>query len=185
MSDLQLVNVDNHIPNKGESLSDELEYVFVHIDKLDRYGREIIKQNKGLIKFDHGSKSPHPNISETNDEAAACDNHIYKPSNEALVTAVEKEGRRIYNKCSELRDLSTVMEHPEFYKFYLKYMTNPMRLKHMLVLMKMYTLIGKFFKERDPSEESYNAYHKLVFLQKILMHPVYSRILLKHTIRSN
>jgi hypothetical protein len=190
MSDLQLVNVDNasfadtnaSFADTNIPFADELDYVFVHINKLDKFGKEIIKQNKDLVNLDTSRRPPQPC---KYDSCLDNKNQLYGPTNSALISTLEKEGRRIYNKCPELRDLSTVMEHPEFYKFYLKYMNDPTRLKHMLVLMKMYTLIGRFLKEQDPTEESHNAYHKLVFLQKILAHPIYSRILLKHTLQKS
>lgn len=92
---------------------------------------------------------------------------------------IENDGQRIYDKYAEFHDLANVMEHPEFFSFYLKYMKNPYHLKQMLVLMKMYHLISQYLSEKDLTEEHHNAYHKLAILHKILSHPSYSRILLK------
>jgi hypothetical protein len=92
---------------------------------------------------------------------------------------IEQEGKRLYKMYPEFRDLSTFMEHPEFLNFYNKYMNNPIRLKQMLVLMKMYNLIAKYMYENDPLEEKHNAYHKLAILYRIITHPVYSRILFR------
>jgi hypothetical protein len=96
-----------------------------------------------------------------------------------LNTITEQKGKNIYNKYSEFRDLATIMEHPEFFAFYYKYMQNPIYLKKMLMLMKIYHLISIYLYEQDPTEQNHNAYHKLALLHQILTHPIYSRIILK------
>lgn len=153
----------------------QIDEILVHVNKLDRFGKNIIQKNSDLA----------PQLNSAR-ECADVDVHAMQSSELPQITkrqlsAAEKYGRTISMQQPELRDLSVVMEHPEFNQFYQKYMNEPERMKRMLVLMKMYSMISAYLKEKDPTEEHHNAFHKLVFLQKILANPVYSRILFKKT----
>ena len=136
------------------------------------YGKELIENNKNLIKLNNPTQTTR--ILMANDDKA-----IIMPDKD------EQYGRNLYNKYQELRDLSVVMEHPEFFSFYLKYMRNPNNLKQMLVLMKLYHLISQYMHEKDPNGECHNSYHKLVFIYKILANPIYSRLFIKKILPSN
>ena len=146
-------------------LVNQVDEIFVHINKLDSFAPKIVEQNKDLA----------PKSLELTNFEREKDPVITKRK----LSHAENQGRKVSKQFPELRDLAVVMEHPEFHSFYTKYMSDSTSLKQMLVLMKMYDTISKFMKNKDPNEEHHNAYHKLVFLHKLLMHPVYSRILFK------
>ena len=147
-----------------------IDDIFVHVNKLDTFGKNIIANNADLA----------PRL---NSDTLVMTEIPQQTITIRELSAAEKYGRAICNNSREFRDLSIVMEHPEFYQFYKKYMNNPEQLKRMLVLMKMYDMISAFLKKKDPTEEHHNAYHKLVFLQKLLANPVYSRILFKKRVQ--
>lgn len=89
---------------------------------------------------------------------------------------IELKGRNLYKKHPELRDVSIVMEHPEFRKFYDKYMQDWKKFKRMMVLMKLYEFISNRVNS-DTKRQYFNSYHVLVILYNILKSPQYSHIL--------
>lgn len=95
-----------------------------------------------------------------------------------IVRGAEKKGMELYKTIPEFRDLSTLMEHPEFYKIYYVYMQNFEKFKRMMVLMKLYDIISHELYRRDPEERYHNSYHKLVILYNLIRSPTFSRILL-------
>jgi hypothetical protein len=82
-------------------------------------------------------------------------------------------GQTIYKEFPMLRDIATVMEHPEFYRFYQTYLnpSDERKRQQTLVLLRVYDWISQHLPER------YNAYHKLFVLYSLLNHPKYSRVL--------
>lgn len=159
----------------------QIDEIFVHVNKLDKFGKNIIQNNSDLAPRLNSAQLP----SHTTAHTVSMSNSELPPITKRQLSTAEKYGRAISSQYPELRDLSVVMEHPEFYQFYQKYMNEPERMKRMLVLMKMYSMISAYLKEKDPTEEHHNAFHKLVFLQKILANPVYSRILFKKSTSRN
>jgi hypothetical protein len=137
----------------------EIDEIFKYINKMDSFGKKVINDNSDLIRLDRPTQL-------TKKQSGI----INEPD------STELAGRQIYNKYSELRDISTVMEHPEFFSFYMKYMRNPKDLKRILILMKLYHMISNYMYEHDSTEEHHNSYHKLVFLYKLISNPVYSRL---------
>lgn len=79
----------------------------------------------------------------------------------------QKKGIYVYQNFPVLRDVATVMEHPEFYSFYQKYLSKPEKRTQILSLLKVYRWISLYLPER------YNAYHKLFVLYTLLYHPKY------------
>lgn len=126
--------------------------LFAHLNKLDIFYNNLVSNEHTYIT--------HPRMQS--------------------ISYIEKSGKQIYNNCQELRDISTVMEHPEMYSFYLKYMKEPKKLHDTLILMRLYEMISKYMYKMDPQEQCHNAYHKLTLLYKIKTHPVYSRILFRY-----
>ncbi len=102
--------------------------------------------------------------------------YIYGTRN---LDSMQKIGQSFYRNIHELRDVSTVMEHPEFYKFYYKYMRDLHKFKKMMTLMKLYDIIGRYLYRIDPTESLHNSYHKLFILYNLLKNPEFTRILLK------
>lgn len=86
-------------------------------------------------------------------------------------TFTEKKGISVYKSTPILRDIATVMEHPEFYSFYEKYLSKPDNQYQILTVLKVYYWISKYLPEQ------YNAYHKLFILYTLLHHPDYSRLI--------
>lgn len=146
---------------------DNYDELFIAIDKLDTFGQKIINNKASIVKLNN----------QTVLKELTTDNQIILPDN------TENFGRCLYNKYQQLRDLSTVMEHPEFFNFYLKYLRKPDEFKRMLVLMKLYHMISKYMFENDPTEDKHNAYHKLVMLYKLINNPIYYRILTKKILK--
>jgi hypothetical protein len=112
------------------------ENIFVAIDKLDTFGQKIIKDQASIVKLNNPTQYARKEL--------ITDGQLVLPDNTEIL------GRRLYNKYPELRDLSTVMEHPEFFSFYLKYMRDPQEFKRMMILMKLYHMISKYMYEKDP-----------------------------------
>lgn len=83
----------------------------------------------------------------------------------------EKSGMKVYQNIPVLRDVATVMEYPEFYSFYEKYLSNPEKNEQILFVLKIYYWISRFFPEK------YNAYHKLFVLYALLHNPEYSQLI--------
>ncbi len=114
--------------------------------------------------------------------AQALFRHIDRLSNLNLVPRdfvarqyYEKKGRFIYKTDSEMRDVCTVMEHPEFFQFYYKYMRDFEKFKRTLVLLRLYEIISRKFQQTCPG--AHNAYHKLFFLYNLMRDPDLRRIL--------
>ena len=170
------MNIDL-VPEASNEFIADIDKLFIHLNKIDSYGKDAIEKNKDMIRL--GTPTQY-----TKKQIASESTSLTIPEKLQIISPnkIEQEGRDIYNKYPELRDLSTVMEHPEFFSFYLKYMRNPIHLKQMLVLMKLYYLIGQYAYKHDPTEEHHNAYHKLVFLYKLIKHPLYSRLFLKRIV---
>lgn len=126
--------------------------IFEHLNKIDNYSKHILHNDTDMQMV------PYMNISNK----------------------LESIGRHIYNNNTELRDIATIMEHPEMYGFYLKYMRDPKQLKKTLVNMKVYDIINKYMYKIDPNEIHHNAYHKLAILLKLKTHPVYSKMLFNY-----
>lgn len=95
--------------------------------------------------------------------------------------SMQKIGQSLYRTIYELRDVSTVMEHPEFYKFYYKYMRDVSKFKRMIILMKLYDIISHYLYKIDPNEVHHNSYHKLFILYNLLKNPEFVGLLLKRT----
>lgn len=80
----------------------------------------------------------------------------YKPHNKSTslctsssVTSVSEHGKHIYKTNNTMRDISTVMEHPEFHSFFNKYFKNANDAQNIILLMKIYESIPK----EDPYEK--------------------------------
>lgn len=91
----------------------------------------------------------------------------------------EKKGISVYQTVPVLRDVATVMEYPEFYSFFEKYLSKPEKRAQILSLLKVYYWISQYLPE------DYNAYHKLFIIYTLLNHPDYSRLIFKRTLESN
>jgi len=74
----------------------------------------------------------------------------------------EKQGRSIYQNISVLRDVATVMEHPEFHSFYHNYLKQYESFRRITFLLKLYETITRHLPEQ------YNGYHKLFVLYRLL-----------------
>lgn len=136
--------------------SKELEKTFKHLKKIENLNICNTSTTKNIINFN--SKK---NIN------------------------IELKGRHLYQTIPELRDLSTIMEHPEFYKFYYKYMQDLNKFKKMIVLMKLYDIISHYLYKKDPHEKYHNSYYKLVLIYNLVNSPEYSRILFKKICNDN
>ena len=90
-------------------------------------------------------------------------------------------GKELSKEYMEFRDVAQVMEHPEFYKFYYKYMRDFNKFKKIIILMHVYDIISKYFYKKDPCEVKHNAYTKLSVLWVILKHCTSIKYLLKKT----
>jgi len=128
-----------------------------------QYAAECICDKELDETFDHLKKIENLDISEPNIN---------------FIKNMETKGRNLYKTIPELRDISTVMEHPEFYGFYYKYMKDLNKFKRMIVLMKIYDVISHRLHQKDPAERFHNSYHKLVLLYNIIKSPYYSKIIL-------
>jgi len=68
----------------------------------------------------------------------------------ALVTKdnidLEKVGYGLYHTNETMRDISNIMEHPEFNSFFQKYFSNPIDTVTMLQILKFqdFCFLGKF-----------------------------------------
>lgn len=136
--------------------SKELEKTFKHLKKIENLNICNTSTTKNIINFNSNK-----NIN------------------------IELKGRHLYQTIPELRDLSTIMEHPEFYKFYYKYMQDLNKFKKMIVLMKLYDIISHYLYKKDPYEKYHNSYHKLVLVYNLVNSPEYSRILFKKICNDN
>lgn len=93
-----------------------------------------------------------------------------------------KQGRKLYQTESLLRDVATFMESPENIHFFNKYMSNPERFKNVMLYLKMYQLITQYL---DRNNDTLNGYHKIFILYYLFHHPVYGSIFKKYLSSSN
>ena len=118
-----------------------------------------------------------PNI----DTVAKLSRHLEKIENLnlpiELIRGVEAKGREIYSKDTELRDVSTLMEHPEFARLYYIYMKNFEKFKRFMILLKLYDMISRKLYACDPEEKCHNSYHKLFILYNLMHNRAYARAL--------
>jgi hypothetical protein len=77
------------------------------------------------------------------------------------LNCLESRGKLIYSTNEHFRNLSTVMEHPEFRNFYNTYLKDIEDAKTMLMFMKIYDYIETRFKGINP-------YQKISILKEIL-----------------
>ena len=77
------------------------------------------------------------------------------------LNSLESKGKLIYSANQHFRNLSTVMEHPEFRNFYNTYLRDFEDAKTMLMFMKIYEHIETRFKGINP-------YQKISLLKEIL-----------------
>ena len=164
-SDKQLVILDDPKVDKKELIiqSDNKELVIQPTD----FNKEFSELYKHLNKLN--------NIKDNIKNTQPCLNM----NSEDNMKSIGKFGRKIYEIDPLFRDLLTVMEHPEFYSFYYKYMRDWNKFKKIIVLMKLYDMISHNLYEKDPSEEKHNGYHKLALLNYILKDKELMRIAFK------
>jgi len=56
----------------------------------------------------------------------------------------QKKGQKLYQKCNIFRDVATLMEHPEFYSFYKKYLTDPEKYEKIMFVLDIYDTISQY-----------------------------------------
>ena len=89
------------------------------------------------------------------------DNYMVRVVDNSTLSQLEREGKNIYKNNVFFRDLSTVMEHPEFREFYKKYFKDADVATSVVMFMKMYDTID------NNSLQDTNAYHKIALTKKI------------------
>ena len=62
---------------------------------------------------------------------------------------LQNTGKLIYQNNRSMRDIATIMEHPEFRQFFNKYFGDPIDIQNTLMLMKLYDNI----LNKDPYEK--------------------------------
>lgn len=82
-------------------------------------------------------------------------------SDSKVLEELNDQGKKIYQKNTSLRDIATVMEHPEFRSFVDRYFNNVADAQSALMLIKTYQKIEKCFPKLDP-------YQKISLLHKII-----------------
>jgi hypothetical protein len=81
----------------------------------------------------------------------------------------QKKGQKLYQKNDKyniFRDVATLMEHPEFYSFYKKYLIDPKKCEKIMFVLDIYDTISQYISKHCP--DKYNAYHKIFLLYIIL-----------------
>lgn len=76
---------------------------------------------------------------------------------------LEREGRRLYNVHTVMRDIGEVMEHPLFRDFFSKYFSDWNSGEAMLMLMRTYEEIDQGFGDE------FTPYQKLALLHKVML----------------
>jgi hypothetical protein len=84
-----------------------------------------------------------------------------KLTDKTQMAIVETHGKHIYNTIPALRDVATIMEHPELRSFIDKYFNDPFDAQNMLIFMKTYKMI----EELNPMLTSYQ---KIAVLSKAM-----------------
>lgn len=135
-------------------IDDQLKELFIHLNKIENLKPTLQKEIT----------------------------HSFNLNSDNNIKNIEQQGKNIYKNINELKDISIVMEHPEFYKFYYKYMQDWKKFKYIIILMKIYDMISHILYKKDPLEEKHNSYHKLFLLYNILKRPEYFRIMIKKVI---
>jgi len=75
---------------------------------------------------------------------------------------MEVEGRKLYQTNQHYRNIVTVMEHPEFRKFYDLYMNDHLSMRTIIMFLKLYDAIEKKGKKH------LTPYQKLTVLDQIM-----------------
>lgn len=86
--------------------------------------------------------------------------------------SLRQVGRDLYIKGGAMRDLATVMEHPEMQHFYRKYMCDPDLALVMIRMMQLYEHVGQTVQ--DP-------YAKLGLVHCAITNPELRKSLFSHT----
>jgi len=78
---------------------------------------------------------------------------------------VDDKGKELYQTNEHFRNIATVMEHPEFRKFYDMYMTDAHSIETILLMMKLYEVVEK--KIKGPV----TPYQKIAIVNRIITDP--------------
>jgi hypothetical protein len=81
-------------------------------------------------------------------------------------TTSHNYGKKLYATNKTLRDIATIMEHPEFKEFFDKYFENPLEAKTMLMMMKLYRWLPNLID--IPSNSEVSSYTKIAFLKSVI-----------------
>lgn len=192
------VSVDkqsNYEQSNVEQLNVEqlnVEQLNIEQSNVEQLNIELVPSNKQLVvhssNFDKELIELYGHLNKLNNIKNSIQDRNIKPhlnmNSKNNVENIGKYGKKIYDTKPLFRDLLTVMEHPEFYSFYYKYMRNWEKFKQTITLMQLYDMISHHLYEKDPLEEKHNGYHKLALLESLLKDKELMRIVFKkHNIK--
>lgn len=75
--------------------------------------------------------------------------------------SLDRLGRKLYHGNKSLKDISNVMEHPEFQNFFKTYFTDWLSVKSIMMLMKIYEKLNDDFSDL-------NGYQRLALVYELM-----------------